>query len=52
LGASDYLLKPVDPELLLNLVRQAIERLSRWRAAVAGTFEARRKQTVVTGTAD
>jgi DNA-binding NtrC family response regulator len=46
LGASDYLLKPIKPELLVNLVVQASERLSRWRTALAGTFEARRKRTV------
>jgi DNA-binding NtrC family response regulator len=38
IGAVDYLLKPIDHELLVRLVRQAEERLLRWRAALAGTL--------------
>jgi len=38
-GAVDYVLKPVDHGLLLRLVRQAQQRIARWREALAGTFE-------------
>lgn len=38
IGAVDYLLKPIDQELLVRLVRQADERLRRWRGALAGTL--------------
>ncbi|MGC3969902.1 MAG: response regulator [Pirellulales bacterium] len=37
-GAVDYLLKPIDHELLIRLVRQADDRLRRWRVALAGTL--------------
>lgn len=39
LGASDYLLKPVDHRLLVGLVNQAADRLCRWREALAGTLQ-------------
>jgi DNA-binding NtrC family response regulator len=39
LGASDYLLKPVDHQLLVGLVNQAADRLYRWREALAGTLQ-------------
>jgi len=38
LGASDYLLKPVDQAQLIKLVGDAQERLLRWREALAGTL--------------
>jgi CheY-like chemotaxis protein len=38
LGSVDYLLKPFQPEVLVELVRQADARLQRWRVALAGTF--------------
>jgi len=38
LGAADYLLKPFQPEVLVDLVRQAVARIDRWREAVAGTY--------------
>lgn len=43
LGAADYLLKPVDPALLVALVEQAEQRLQRWRTALLGTFGRRHK---------
>lgn len=43
LGAVDYLLKPVDPEQIDRLVREAVERLSRWRVALAGAFRRTRQ---------
>ncbi len=44
LGATDYLLKPVDPALLVDLIAGSVERIVRWRAALAGTFELKRKR--------
>jgi len=38
LGATDYLLKPFDQELLIELVQQSQRRLARWRSALAVTF--------------
>lgn len=38
MGATDYLLKPLDQEQLIQLIRDARERLLRWREALAGTF--------------
>ncbi len=38
LGATDYLLKPVDQQELLELIDQAQSRLRRWRQALAGTW--------------
>ena len=38
LGATDYLLKPFEHELLIDLVAEAQRRLQRWRAALAGTL--------------
>lgn len=43
LGAADYLLKPVDCAVLVDLVVQAEQRLQRWRTALLGTLEKRRK---------
>jgi DNA-binding NtrC family response regulator len=37
-GASDYLLKPVDEASFLQLIRDALTRVSRWRKALAGTL--------------
>ena len=37
LGATDYLLKPVDQAQLITLVEDAEKRLRRWREALAGT---------------
>ncbi len=38
LGATDYLLKPLDQMQLIKLVVDAQERLLRWREALAGTL--------------
>jgi DNA-binding NtrC family response regulator len=38
LGASDYLLKPLAPELVSDVIRQTYGRLVRWQQALAGTF--------------
>ena len=46
-GASDYLLKPVDQESLLNLLQQAHERRRRWQCALADTW--RQKRELSTG---
>lgn len=43
LGATDYLLKPLDQEQLIKLVTDAQERLVRWRAALADTLAAGRE---------
>ncbi len=40
LGATDYLLKPLDQAQLIKLVEDAQERLLRWREALAGTLNA------------
>lgn len=48
LGATDYLLKPVDQEQLLNLVGQACVRQQRWKNALAGTWEQRRQEPLAT----
>ena len=50
MGASDYLLKPLDQEQLVKLVGDAQERLLRWRKALAGTLlrTARERQTAST----
>ena len=41
LGATDYLLKPLDQAELVELLEQAQKRVQRWRQALAGTFNAR-----------
>ena len=38
LGATDYLLKPLDQGLLITLIEDAQKRLLRWREALAGTL--------------
>lgn len=43
LGATDYLLKPLDQDQLIKLVTDAQERLVRWRAALADTLAAGRE---------
>ena len=44
LGATDYLLKPLDQAELVELLEQAQKRVQRWRHALAGTFNARGHQ--------
>jgi DNA-binding NtrC family response regulator len=44
LGATDYLLKPIDQAELITLLEQSQERVRRWREALAGTFDACRNR--------
>ncbi|NOY30186.1 MAG: response regulator [Planctomycetes bacterium] len=46
LGATDYLIKPVDQGQLLELISQALGRQRRWNLALAETWRQRRKSTV------
>ncbi len=46
LGATDYLLKPLDQTELVELLQQAQKRIRRWREALAGTFNARGNHAV------
>jgi len=39
-GATDYLLKPIDPDAMYEVVEQMRRRCERWHAAVVGTFAA------------
>ena len=39
-GASDYLLKPIDPEELVAVLTQQYVRCARWQNAVLGTLQA------------
>lgn len=41
LGATDYLLKPLDQAELIEIVGQALKRRRRWQKALAGTLAAR-----------
>ncbi len=41
LGATDYLLKPLDQAELVEILGQAQKRLRRWQEALAGTFHTR-----------
>ncbi len=42
-GATDYLLKPVDRQQLIARVREALDRVTRWRHALGETWRQRRK---------
>ena len=42
-SASDYLLKPIDRDLLVTLVQQAMDRQQRWQRALAATWRQQRK---------
>ena len=46
LGATDYLLKPMDQAELMELLEQAQKRVQRWRQALAGTFTTVRSKRV------
>ena len=48
LGATDYLLKPLDQTELIALVEDAERRLWRWREALAGTVAASHAASVST----
>ncbi len=41
MGATDYLLKPLDQAELIELLDQAQKRVRRWRQALAGSFSVR-----------
>jgi DNA-binding NtrC family response regulator len=41
LGATDYLLKPLDQAEFIEILEQAQKRVQRWRLALAGTFNTR-----------
>lgn len=43
LGATDYLLKPINRREVLHVIRQAHERQQRWQQALAGTWQQRRE---------
>ena len=38
-GAVDYLLKPIDPTELVQLVRQECARQFRWKKVIVGTLK-------------
>jgi two-component system response regulator YesN len=42
LGANDYLVKPVDLQMLEQLVSEALQRLSRWKQALRETWANKR----------
>ena len=44
-GASDYLLKPVDKQSLLNLLDQAYQRRKRWQSALHDTWRKKQENT-------
>ena len=46
-GATDYLLKPVDQDQLLDLIEQAHVRQRRWQQALADTWQQRNWQASV-----
>ncbi len=48
LGATDYLLKPVVPSTLIELLHQARVRQRRWKDALLGTWIANQKPQTVT----
>jgi DNA-binding NtrC family response regulator len=43
LGAIDYLLKPIDTAQVEHLVTEAVQRLTRWRIALASAFRRTRQ---------
>ena len=47
LGATDYLLKPVDQAELIALVEQAQLRGNRWRRALAGTWRSSKRPDLI-----
>jgi YesN/AraC family two-component response regulator len=47
LGATDYLLKPLDQGEFIELLEQAQKRVRRWRQALAGTFGTRGRRTPI-----
>ena len=49
LGATDYLLKPLDQTELIELIEDAEKRLWRWRQALSGTSNVKREGLVAAG---
>jgi YesN/AraC family two-component response regulator len=43
LGATDYLLKPLDKESFIAVLTETMNRLERWRKALSGTYAAKAK---------
>lgn len=43
LGATDYLLKPLDKEAFVAVLTETMNRLERWRKALSGTYAAKAK---------
>lgn len=43
LGATDYLLKPLDKEELIVVLTETINRLTRWRKALSNTYATRQR---------
>ena len=48
LGATDYLLKPLDQMELIEVIKDARKRLRRWQEALAGTMATRQDSPVAT----
>lgn len=44
LGAVDYLLKPVDHQQLIDLIRESVRRQLRWKQALAQTWQIERQR--------
>jgi DNA-binding response OmpR family regulator len=44
-GASDYLIKPLDPVAIVELLREAIQRIDRWRIALDDSVHPRQDRT-------
>jgi DNA-binding NtrC family response regulator len=42
-GSTDYLLKPVDQQKLVDLIEQAFHRQQRWREALGATWQQRQQ---------
>lgn len=43
LGATDYLLKPLDKEEFVSVLSETLNRLERWRRALGGAYASRAK---------
>ena len=43
LGATDYLLKPLDKDAFIAVLTETMNRLERWRKALSGTYAAKAK---------
>lgn len=52
LGASDYLVKPLDHAEFTEILQQTIHRQQRWRASLAATWKAQRKLQTTSAESD